>query len=244
MSGSLLAAQLCLRDAWPGLETFDVGGWRLRASRGGYNRANSVWPGAFDGTLSLDAAIDRAEAFYRSRGFVPRFQMLGIAVPAGLDAALAIRGYRRETDCSDLEKAVLPVAMPPEASLSEDVTDEWSAVYAPAQPPEKRAEYPAIAASLTHPHAFIVARYGGAPAAVGLVTRVGTDAAVDCVMTRADARRAGAATVVMTAAEAWASGEGARRLLLSVVDDNAPAVRLYARLGYRRLSGYHYRVAA
>jgi GNAT superfamily N-acetyltransferase len=236
-----LAAQLCLRDAWPAPETETLAGWQLRAGEGGYNRANSVWTGRFTGEISLDDAIDGAEAFYRARGLAPRFQMLGIAQPAGLDAALTGRGYRSELDCSDMAKAVTPVPPPADVRVAHDAPEDWIALYGAAQPPEKAAEFPRILALLPSAHGFVVCRRDGSAEAVALVGRLGTDVAVDCVMTRPESRLSGAATAVMMAAEAWASGEGARRLLLSVVDDNAPAVPLYRKLGYCKLAAYHYR---
>ncbi len=76
---------------------------------------------------------------------------------------------------------------------------------------------------------------------MALVSRVGDDVAVDCVLTSPESRRSGVAVAVMTAAEAWAALRGGTRLLLSVVDDNASAAALYEKLGYRKLGAYHYR---
>ena len=91
---------------------------------------------------------------------------------------------------------------------------------------------------------FLVCRRDGAPAGVALAGRFGDDVAVDCVVTMPTFRRTGVARSLMLAAEAWAAGVGGRRMLLSVVDDNEPAVALYRGLGYRRFASYHYRSAA
>ncbi len=236
-----LVAQLCLRDAWPAPETAECDGWQLRAGKGGYDRANSAWTGRFTG--DLPTAIARAEAFYRERGLSPRFQMLDIAQPAGLDAELDRRGYRSELACSDMAKNVAGGALPLEVSLAADVSADWLGLCVAEQPAEKAAELPLILAKLPARRAFILCRRKGAPAGVALVTRVGADAAVDCVLTAPAFRRSGVARSIMLGAEAWAAGEGVRRLLLSVVDNNAGAVALYSRLGYRKLAAYHYRVA-
>ncbi len=236
-----LAAQICLRDAWPAPEAAECDGWILRAGRGGYNRVNSVWTGPFAG--DLPAAIERAEAFYRERRLQPRFQMLDIAGPAGLDAELAARGYRRELDCSDMVKAVAGGAMPPDVSVADGPVAAWLDLYRAQQPADKAAELPLILAKLPERHGFILCRREGVPAGVALVGRAGEDAAVDCVLTFPAFRRQGVALAIMRAAEAWAAAEGVRRLVLSVVDDNAGAVALYRGIGYRRLAAYHYRVA-
>jgi ribosomal protein S18 acetylase RimI-like enzyme len=91
---------------------------------------------------------------------------------------------------------------------------------------------------------FILCQRDGGPAGVAVVSRVGSDAAVDCVLTLPRFRRAGVARSIMQAAEVWAAGGGVQRLVLSVVDDNTAAITLYRSLGYRRLSGYHYRTPA
>lgn len=211
---------------------------RLQPHQFGVDR--SVWTGQFDGDLT--AAIDRAEAFYRGRGLSPRFQVSDLAEPAGLDAALAERGYRRELDCSDMAKVATGIPVPAGTSLAGDVTADWLDLYRGEQPPAKAAELPPILAKLPARRAFIVCRREAAPAGVALVTRVGMDTAVDCVLTLPTFRRKGVARALMQGAEAWAAAEGVGRLVLSVIDDNAGAVALYRKLGYRKLAHYHYRV--
>lgn len=236
-----MAGQICLRDAWPAPEAFDCCGWQLRAGQGGYNRANSVWTGSFVGDVGQ--AIERVEAFYGERGLRSRFQMLDCTAPAGLDGELERRGYARELACSDMVKPVTACASPIDVSVTAEVTAAWLDLYSGDLPAEKKAELPLILAKLPAVHGFILCERSGTAAGVALVGRVGDEAAVDCVLTRADFRRTGVGRGVMAAAEAWAASIGVRHLVLSVVDDNAGAVTLYRGLGYRRLAGYHYRVA-
>ncbi len=169
--------------------------------------------------------------------------MLAIARPAGLDADLAERGYQRALSCSDMAKTAASCAMPADVSVSEDPTADWLDLYGSDQPAQKAAELPLILAKLPARRGFILCRRDGAPAGVALVSRVGADAAIDCVLTHPAVRRSGVALSVMRGAEAWAASQGVRRLVLSVVDENAGAVALYRGLGYAKLAGYHYRVA-
>jgi N-acetylglutamate synthase len=241
-TADLLAAEICLRDAWPAIERVDLVGWMLRAGMNGYNRTNSVWPGRFTGGIDLGTAIDRVEAFYGERGLPSRFQVLQSTAPAHLDRALEERGYRRETDCSTLAKPVTATVMPDNVAVTARADPAWLEIYAAGQSPRRATEVHAILARLPMPRAFFVTRINGAAAAVALAVRVGADVAVDCVLTSPDRRRGGAATAVMQAAEAWSADEGVRRMLLVVINANTPAMALYAGLGFTRLSGYHYRI--
>lgn len=64
-----------------------------------------------------------------------------------------------------------------------------------------------------------------------------------CVATSPSARRRGVATATVDALLRWGAGLGARRAYLQVEASNAPALALYARTGFGRSHGYHYRVA-
>ena len=55
---------------------------------------------------------------------------------------------------------------------------------------------------------------------------------IECVTTRADARRQGSALAVLTAVSHWASVQDIDRIGLQVVADNAPAVALYQHIGF------------
>ncbi len=240
MTSELLEAETCLRDAWPAADDVDCHGWRLRATAGGYVRANSVWPGMFNGEIAT--AIAEAEAFYATRGLSARFQVFDTAEPAGLDAALAERGYASDPPCSTLAKPVAGSAAAGDVVLTAEPTASWLGVYEPLQSAERAAELPGILARLPRDHVFLVAHAGGGAVAVALAVNIAGTVAIDCVATDPQARRTGAATRVMLAADAWAMNRAARRLVLHVVDANHAAAALYARLGYARVSGYHYRV--
>jgi N-acetylglutamate synthase len=238
----LLAAEIALRDAWPAAEAVGLGGWRLRAMSGGYNRTNSVWPGAFSGSMPLERAIEQAEAFYTERGLRPCFQVLDSARPHGLDAALAARGYLQDRRCVLMAKTVQLVATSPDTVISADATDDWLSVYLSDQDAVRAGECPRIFAGLPPARAFLVHRVDGEPAAVAMVANTARVAAVECVVTRADLRRKGAAAAVMRSAEWWADTQGAARIVLAVIGDNTAAVALYTGLGYQAVSGYNYRV--
>lgn len=227
--------------AWPAGHTETVAGWIVRATAGGYNRANSVWPLRFDAMIDPEAAIDEVEAFYRRRALPPRFQVLEIAAPPALDVVLAKRGYAAEAPTLTLVKAVRGGAIPADVTISGEPTRGWRDLYFREQPAIRARECAGILSRVPHPRAFVTAYRDGVPAAVGLGVMTGSTVAVDCVQSAREHLRRGAAQAVMRGLDAWAGQQGAARLALAVVAANAPARALYDKLAYRPVSGYHYR---
>ncbi len=64
----------------------------------------------------------------------------------------------------------------------------------------------------------------------------------ECVATLAKFRRQSGSLRIMRALEAWGAEQGATIAALQAVAANAPAQALYAKLDYRPVGGYHYRV--
>jgi ribosomal protein S18 acetylase RimI-like enzyme len=75
-------------------------------------------------------------------------------------------------------------------------------------------------------------------AAVGLGVAEGELCALFCVATRPERRRRGLAAAVVGALGAWGRTRGARTVALEVEEGNAPALALYARLGFERRYAY------
>jgi hypothetical protein len=71
---------------WPALEREELGGWTLRAADGVTNRANSVL--TCGEVPDVEAAIERAERWYREGGLPAVFQV-SLATPPALVAALS-----------------------------------------------------------------------------------------------------------------------------------------------------------
>jgi ribosomal protein S18 acetylase RimI-like enzyme len=65
-------------------------------------------------------------------------------------------------------------------------------------------------------------------------------AIIECMATRADGRRQGAARSVLRAMETWALRHGARTIFLQAVADNTPAIRLYEGYGFETIEKHRY----
>jgi GNAT superfamily N-acetyltransferase len=234
----LLVEELAAR-AWPAAETLGRDGWLLRHTPSlTRRRSNSALPLADDPDPAL------VEAFYARRGARALVQVSPAEVRIGLDAELARRKWTCEgaTDVLVAEAgAVLAATAPGRVTLSERPEAGWLAAWAACEERADADEHaPAVLARIEPPAAYARAR---SDLGVGLAVCERGWAGLFCMATAATARRRGIASQVVHALTTWAVERGARRLYLQVHSANAPAHGLYARAGFTRSHGYHYRAA-
>ena len=208
-------------------------------------RANSA--SALDYTgADLDRSLSDVAAFYRARGAIPRFTMTDVSLPAGLDAALERRGWRRHGEHVTMARELGETAAPPGIPvLTHTVpTPEWCRVYLEGLSPDRRAVAPLLVERVPGPRMFFSAVRDGTVIASGLSVLDGRLASVQCMATLASARRTGAARAVLAAIEAYARGGGACRLYLQTDVANAAAMTLYGSIGFTVAGRYHTRELA
>ncbi len=227
---------------WRGLEEERFGDWLLRASDGFTGRANSVLTvGEPPGPLA--DAVRTVARWYTDRGLRPMAQ---VPLPGAedVDAAFAAAGWGTVEDVlvltADLDGRALPDVR---VDLAPEPDDAWLTGYryrgTPLPPVARRVLLGADDV------VFAAVRLDPAPAPLAAVAR---GAVVDgwlCVtaVTVDDRyRRRGLGTAVMAALGGWGRSRGARSCLLQVVESNAPALALYARLGFTEHHRYHYRL--
>jgi GNAT superfamily N-acetyltransferase len=238
---------------WPAGEVAELGGWRLRASEGVTNRANSVWSIRHNGATSVDARILAVEEFYATRGLPACFQMTVASQPPNLDSRLADRGYRLHAptlvQLASLETILQSTpalrTMPHlEVELLEEFEEEWFDLYeAIEQADATRASgRAAIMDRIPAPRAFLRATVDGVPAAVGVGVVHGAYLGISCMATAPAYRRRGAAQGILRAMAIWADMNRARRAFLQVVAGNQIALALYGRLGFQTAYNYYYRI--
>ena len=231
--------------AWPPRRTAGVSGWLLRSGETATRRQNSVQTVAFSGELPVDRAIERVEAWYVEQNRVACFQLNQESQPAELDDVLAARRYRLVAPSEVLVRA-LDKAMPEPA----DVTLEgratafvMQALADPHWPSAERAARATLFARIRRPMTFAVRTVGGVPTAGGLAVVDGPLVGIFAMRTAVTAQRAGHGRAVLDRLLAWGRAMGAATAYLQVDCANEPATHLYRTAGFRRLYGYHYRVA-
>ena len=250
----LLERERAVVDAWPASETELLEGWVLRVSGGPTHRGNSVATLETLGEANLVSRIERAEAWYASRGRLAMFQ-LGPCAPPELDAALAARGYLREgaalyasANPAEVVARALSSARPLEVEqLAVDVAARPSDVWLGVNSGSSR-----FASSMDVFRGFIERLSGrcrfvtvftrsGEPAATALGVVSGTRFGVYAMFTRAPLRRSGAARAALRALGQAALDSGSRELYLLVEGGNTAARNLYSQCGFVDEYGYHYR---
>ncbi|MGY1835345.1 GNAT family N-acetyltransferase [Blastococcus sp. SYSU DS0510] len=228
---------------WRGLEEEPYGDWLLRAGGGFTGRANSVLVTG-DPPDDLPSAVAAVTAWYAGRGLRPC-----AAVPTpGAEAAgeaFAAAGWTRDEDTLVLIAPAGPWPAADVPLLLDDAPDTaWLAGYrhrgaalpATAEAVLRNAERPLFASVRPDPAS-------ARPAAVARGVVCDGWLVVSAVTVDEGYRRRGLATAVMAALAAEARTRGATSCLLQVTASNAPALALYARLGFTKHHRYHYRWA-
>jgi ribosomal protein S18 acetylase RimI-like enzyme len=230
-------------NAWPGLKQVVCDGWVARFSRGFTGRANSVVP-LYEGTADTLSKIEFFESLYAAHGLPTTFKLTEASQPAGLDALLAGRGYRESRRASVQLCNDLPAAAESDAVEARDaVWAQWteSVVRHRSLSPADAATLAAILAAIALPCRFAVSVDESGVAACGLAVLEAPWVGLYDIVTRQDARRRGHAARVVNSLMAWGRDNGAASAYLQVMIDNAPALALYAKLGFREAYQYAYR---
>jgi ribosomal protein S18 acetylase RimI-like enzyme len=239
--------EACL-NAWPALKEIFYDGWLIRLADGETRRTNSVNV-IGRGHRALDEKIAHCEEIYAAHNLPAYFRVRSIDDPA-LENTLDARGFRAEDESRTLFLDFTDHA-PQAPARAIELSDrppstEWLAAH---------ERFTGRAVSTTEirrrlldlvalPIAFAAARdtdgnivsvaYGALHDGLVSLQWVATDPAL---------RGQGLSRATLAALLVWAESQGAKGACLQVVAANAPAVRLYERMGFdRELYRYHYRV--
>ncbi|WP_425582031.1 GNAT family N-acetyltransferase [Streptosporangium fragile] len=235
--------------ALPAEHITDVEGWWLRHTPSCAWWVGTVLPHRDARRGELVRRVVGAEEFYAGHGAAARFQISPGACPEGLDTVLAERGYRRQSPVSlQVASAARVLEQAPAGSPRVRLDDRptrawfetWHAVHGHGGDP--RSEWDLLG-RVERPCAYACVMIGDDVLAVGRAVADTGWAGVFGMATLPEARGKGAARDVLAALAAWAGTHGADRMYLQVERDNIPALRLYERMGFGEICGYHYRIA-
>ncbi len=234
-------------NAWPALVQQAFGGWRLRANNGLTRRANSVLTAA--PMPDYPEWLSHIEDFYERRNLPPRFQVSD-GSPDDLDLLLEAHGYRAEAYTmvqiaqarQVVERARGSRLMP--VMETESLTEEWLDAFIQAEvvPESKKATYRSIYAAIGPRTSYLRAcSPDGLTTGVGMAVTEQGWTGLFSIATLPEYRGRGIATQLLGLLARWSLSNDAPNLYLQVMENNETAIRLYEKLGFARLYGYHYR---
>jgi len=232
-------------NAWPPLLQMLYDGWLLRFANGYTRRANSANP-VYSGRLPLGEKIGQVEQLYRERGLKPTFRLAPLVQPEALDGLLEQAGYADNalTSVQALDLAGFSTQPAPAAHYWDALPPAWLEAYVRMNG-VAAAHLPALQGILSNIAArrcFMLLLKEDQPAACGLAVLETGLAGLFDIVTAAEFRGQGLGRQLVMSLLHWAKGQGAGLAYLQVMLDNAPALRLYGRLGFEEVYRYWYRV--
>ena len=226
--------------AWSALETEQYDGWLLRYAKGYTGRANSVQ--ALDGsTILLEEKINYCENWYAEKGLPAIFRLTSAMQPPELDAVLADRHYERynETLVQTADLSGLSPIQDTRFNSSDTVSDEWLSAWGTWN--GVRVEHIATAKEMLMqtkaPSCFAWIE----DKAVGLGVYEDGYIGLFNIVVDPNQRQQGLGFALVNSLLAWGKTQGASTAYLQVVADNAPALALYDKLGFKTHHHYWYR---
>jgi GNAT superfamily N-acetyltransferase len=220
----------------------------MRATGGESRRANSAALHACDPSLPVDEAIAVAEAFYVERGLIPRFQ-IGPGAPAGLDDALAARGYAAvvpahvmTASMEDLGRRTEPAPVGARAAILAKPDPRWIDIeIARGRYADIGEVFLRLMSGLGDRAGFGVAEVDGVAASACLAFCDDDVVVLAAMRTLPELRRRGAARALLLTSVQWARARGVSLAYLQVERDNPAAIDLYQRFGFATRYDYYYR---
>jgi N-acetylglutamate synthase len=232
-------------NAWPSLHQLVLDGWLIRFAGGFTKRANSVVPlyGAHDAS---DAKIAYCERLYARQRLRTIFRLTTLDDHGALERALDVRGYRPIEPTRVMARPLeARDAYPGPSALRARTRAHWIRTYAALtdMPAQSQSLHNALLKNICLPCVYFTLEEDGVDVACALGVIDEPLLGIFDVVTDPRRRGLGHGERLLRALLAEGAHRGARHAYLQVLDENAPAERLYTRLGFRSLYGYRYRVA-
>lgn len=230
-------------NALPSLQTLMYDGWVLRFANGYTKRANSINP-IYDSTSNVEEKIRFCEELYRSKNLPVVFKLTSAVHPENLDAILAENNYELNSPTSVQIAEIGNIDSSPNAQANGTLTEEWFAHFCRMNniAEKNKSTLWQILESIALPKCFATVRYNYKAIACGMSVLQGQHVGLFDIVTDASFRNRGFGTQTLRQLLAWGKENGARRAYLQVLENNAPALRLYSKLGFSQVYHYWYRI--
>ncbi|WP_169082008.1 GNAT family N-acetyltransferase [Paenibacillus sp. PL91] len=233
-------------NGWPALQTVVYDGWLLRFADGYTKRSNSINP-IYSHTLELDAKIRACEKRYEKEGIRTTFKITPFSQPASLDEELSSRGY-----------ALIDHTVVKTVHLSDVLSPSHADVWLESKPTEAWLDAITVFSGLTDKQraitrkmldqspldqCFALLHDNGIPVACGFAVMEDGYVGLYDIVTDPGNRSRGYGEQLILHLLQWGKGRGSKEGYLLVVKNNAPANRLYDKIGFVPQYEYWYRVS-
>jgi GNAT superfamily N-acetyltransferase len=233
-------------NAWPALQQVFFDGWVLRTAEGFSKRANSV-NALYPSSIELAEKISYCERYYGQRGLPALYRLTAASTPPHLDQFLAELNYRR-FDPTLVMGRELPsdgpdIAQRPRTDFVQLDCEEWLAVHRQLKEINRtdQNQHQQILQAIPGARCLGVVIHREKAVACGLGVVEGDTMGIFDLVTAQEARRQGFGTRLMQDLFAWGRNRGVLWAYLQVMEANAPARRLYGKLGFEECYSYWYR---
>jgi len=243
-----LMVEEMMMNAWPALRTVVYDGWFVRFAEGYTKRANAVYP--MYGTQCMDEEslrkIAAVERLYADQGQPAIFKVTDAPGLLRLDEQLSLRGYRKDGVTAIMSRPLADLTEPAHQTIEMSVrpTERWLSSYAAMAVVSDEASKRAlkhILDRIVQPACFFTLYEGDRDIACGSAVLERDYVGIYDVATDPACRNQGYGEQLMLNILKWGRLNGASDAYLAVVLDNAPAVRLYEKVGFAEQYRYWYR---
>jgi len=242
----VLACEQRIVNAWPAPATLLIGDWIVRFANGYSGRANSASPVAQGAELD-ETMLALIEELYRADGLEPCIRLTPLVAEATRQAVIA-RGYRVRDASFGMIMPLDGFEIAPDAELQIEARPslEWISGVAARQSGLKThvGNLAAIVGKVRLPADFATMLIAGEPVAYGMSVAERGMAEIGSIVVDSGHRGLGLGRRLVGGLMGWARAMDCASAYLQVDQTNAVAIRLYDRLGFRKLYGYETRVRA
>lgn len=235
-------------NAWPSLQTIVYDGWLIRFANGYTKRANSINPiYASTDDDDLESKIQYCENIFKTRNLTTVYKMTSAVYPKNLDAVLDNKGYNAidDTSVKMLELSGLRQPAIHSVKLDERLNDTWLNQFCRLSSNQNETNKATMKQmlSLVIPKTCFISLYEHETVvACGLGVLEREYLGIFDIVTDLNYRNRGFGEQLMLNLLKWGKQNGAKYSFLQVMLNNAPALRLYSKLGFQENYRYWYRV--
>lgn len=232
-------------NAWVPLASMIYDGWVIRVSDGYTKRANAVHP-IYVSSGDLDEKIAFCEDIYTKHNLPTIFKLTAMPHPVELDAVLAQRGYVVAPGASvqTCDLSALDGIVPANVQIETEPSAQWLAGFQRMQNVSDKqiATLTKMLANILPLRGFASIQLDGEVIACGLgVVQLGFVGLFD-IITDARFHQQGYGRQIVESLLNWGKTQNAETAYLQVMLNNAPALRLYEKLGFEENYRYWYRI--